>query len=195
MYCERELPDNFDCVFSVNNSKDKKPSKAVNIIALIIAIVMVVPMAFIFPLTVFLDVSDKLVLMVAVFTVGELGYLVLHEVIHLIFMKIFGSITAKISFNGILVYAHLDECMQKKPYFITVLAPIVILGLILVVINLLVPSDWFWIIYLLQIANVAGGSADYYILNKLRKLPPSTLVCDTGLEFSAYAEVQNDKNL
>ncbi len=188
MHCERDIPDNFDTVFSVNLQKNRKPQKAVNLIALIIAVVMIVPMVFFFPLSVFLDANEQIIIMVAVFCVGEIGYLVCHELIHVIFMRAYGSKTARLSFNGILVYTKCYEYFYKKQYFIITLAPIVILGLILLVVNVLIPASWFWVVYVIQISNIAGASGDFYVIFKLRKLSQETLVLDSGLDIRAFSK-------
>ena len=67
------------------------------------------------------------------------------------------------------------------------LAPIVLWGIVLAALNMLVPVEWFWVVYIIQIGNISGGTGDLYVTWKFSKMPDDILVHDSGIEMEVYS--------
>ena len=83
-------------------------------------------------------------------------------------------------------YAGSDAYFNKKQYVIIALAPVVFFGVVFLLLNLFLPSEWFWTIYLLQIFNLSGAAGDFYMTNLMTKLPADVLVHDSGTAMNIY---------
>ena len=66
------------------------------------------------------------------------------------------------------------------------LAPIVIWGIILLVLNLIFQETWFWVIYFIQICNLSGAAGDLYVSYRFSKLPEDILINDIGVSMTIY---------
>lgn len=190
MKAYKTLPENYKEIYSINIQKDKKTNIFVNILSLIIAILMVVPAFFAVPITTFFVYSGDLIsllIKLAIILVSIVIYMVLHEVVHGIVMKLCGTKKIKYGFNGLYAYAGSDDYYDKKSYIIIALAPIVLFGIILGIINALVPKEWFWVVYFIQLENISGAAGDLYVTFKFLKLPNDILVKDSGLGMSVFS--------
>lgn len=82
-------------------------------------------------------------------------------------------------------YAGSNCYYYKKPYLVIALSPIVILGIILLVLNIIFPK-LFWVIYFIQIANISGAAGDLYVTYRFSKLDDNILVKDIGVSMDVY---------
>ena len=73
------------------------------------------------------------------------------------------------------------------------LAPLILWGAVLAVLERTLPDAWFWLIYLVQIANVSGSAGDVYCVVHLRRLPRDILIQDTGTRMRVYAPRSNEE--
>ena len=83
-------------------------------------------------------------------------------------------------------YAGSDIYFAKKPYLVIALAPLVIWGVLLAVINLLIPASWFWVVWFIQLNNVCGAAGDLFVFFHMLKKPHTVLVQDTGTAMTVY---------
>ncbi len=184
------LPANYKEILSINIQKDKKLALLINIAAFVIAIVMAVPMHFYIPINSMFDMSEGILMYFFrffIFIVGAVAYIILHEAVHGAAMKMCGTKKVKFGFTGIYAFAGSDDYYDKKSYIAIALAPIVVWGIILGIINCLVPENWFWIIYFIQIFNISGAAGDLYVTAKFSKLPKDILVQDCGVGMTVYS--------
>lgn len=63
----------------------------------------------------------------------------------------------------------------------------VIWGVVLMILNLICGIEWFWVIYLIQIYNIAGSTGDMYVVQKISKMPKDVLVFDSGVSMEFYS--------
>ncbi len=184
------LPEGYKEILSINLQKDKKVALIVNGLALVIAIAFAVPMHFYIPISTlfsfekgitayFIRFISLLVLMVF--------YMILHELVYGITMKYFGAEKIKYGFTGLYAFAGSDDYYDKRSYIIIALAPVVIWGIVLAVINALVPEDWFWVVYFIQLLNISGAAGDIYVSIKFSKLPKDILIKDYGVGMTVYS--------
>ena len=122
-----------------------------------------------------------------VIVVGMIVYIVLHELVHGIVMKYYSKIKPTYGFTGMYAYAGSSAYFCKKHYIIIALAPIVLWGVGLLILNLLVPTGWFWVVYLIQMMNISGAAGDLYVSVSFSKLPEDILINDTGVSMTIYS--------
>ena len=189
------LPAGYREIESIDLQKNKKLALIVNAIAVVIAVLMVIPAVGALASSLNLSLSElsdgelrgmliKLVVLVA----GMIVYLILHELVHGITMKIFGTKKVKYGFTGLYAFAGSDDYYDKPSYITIALAPIVVWGIVLLILNITVGHDWFWVVYLIQIINISGAAGDLYVTWKMSKLPPDILVKDIGVSMTVYGK-------
>ncbi len=184
------LPEGYKEVLSINLQKDKKLALIVNLIGLVVMLAMGVPMHFYIPISTLFDFSQGFGAYCARFVVMIISlvlYLVLHELVHGITMKMCGTKKVKYGFTGMYAFAGSDDYYDKKSYIIIALAPVVVWGIVLAIINCLVPENWFWVVYFIQISNISGAAGDIYVTAKFSKLPNDILVQDSGVGMTVYS--------
>ena len=152
---------------------------------------MVVPMLFYMPISTLFDMEQGMFayfLRFGVLLVGMVLYMVLHELIHGLTMKIFGTKKIKYGFTGMYAFAGSGDYYDKKSYIVVALTPIVVFAIIFAIINSFVPTQWFWVIYMLQVINVSGAAGDLFVTVKFSKKPKDILVSDSGIEMIVYSK-------
>ncbi len=190
MKATKDLPVSYKEIFSVNLQTDKKIATFISIVSLLIVIVMAVPMNFYIPISTLFDFSQGMKNYFARFTVlmvSMIAYLILHEAVHGVAMKICGTQKVKYGFTGMYAYAGSDDFYDKRSYIFIALAPVVLWGVVLAVINCFVSDNWFWVVYFIQIFNISGATGDFYVTAKFAKMPDDILVRDCGVGMTVYS--------
>lgn len=191
MRAVRYLPEGYREIFSVNLQKDKKVALFINALALLIAVAFAVPMHFYIPISALFDMKNGIMnyfLKFVCLFLSSIAYIFLHEFVHGIAMKCFGTKKIKYGFTGMYAFAGSSDYYNKKSYLVIAMAPIIVLGIILAIINIVVPYEWFWVIYLIQLSNISGAAGDLYVTVKFSKLPKDILINDTGIGMNVYSK-------
>ncbi len=193
MKTTQSLPENYAELLTIDLQKNKKLAILVNLLAIILAALMVVPMCFFIPFTVLFDLSDGLLpymLRFLTLLVSMIAYIILHEAVHGITMRAFGATHTRFGFTGIYAFAGSEkDYFGKWQYIIVALAPVLLFGVLLALLQLLLPLSpaWLWIIYLIQVINVSGAAGDLFVSMRFLSLPRTVLVRDTGVSMTVYA--------
>ena len=185
------LPEGYGEIYAVNLQKDKKMAIIVNLIAVAIAVIMAVPMHFVVPFSTVFSMENGLfpyILRFVALIILMFLYLILHELVHGIAMKLCGSKKVKYGFTGMYAFAGSKDYYDKKAYIFIALAPVVLWGIVLAVINPFVPVEWFWIVYLIQIMNVSGAAGDLFVTVTFSHLPQDILVQDYGVSMTVFSK-------
>lgn len=185
------LPDGYKEIYSIDLKKNKKMSLLVNLFAILIGIAMAVPMHFIVPITTLFDMGQGLkdyTLRFVVLLVASVLYIILHEAVHGIAMKICGTKKVKYGFTGVYAFAGSDDYYDKTAYIFIALAPVILWGVVFAIINPFVPTSWFWVVYMLQIMNISGAAGDFFVSVRFSRLPKDILVKDYGVGMTVYSE-------
>ena len=183
------LPEDYGEIYSLNLQKDKRTAIIVNLLALAIAAVMAVSMNFFVPVTSFFDMSGGIVryfLRLAALIVLMVLYMVLHELVHGIAMKLCGTKRVKYGFTGLYAFAGSEDYYDKKSYIFIALAPIVLWGTVLAAVNFFVPTEWFWIVYMIQLINISGAAGDLFADVKFSRMPKNILIQDSGVSMRVF---------
>lgn len=189
----KKLPEEYREICSIDLQKNKKLSVKVNLLAVIIAVLMAIPMHFVVPIGALFNVgggTESLLTRYGVLIILEVLYIVLHEIVHGIAMKICGTKKIKYGFTGMYAFAGSDDFYDKKSYIFIALAPIVLWGFVLAVINPFVPYEWFWVVYIIQITNISGAAGDIFVTLKFSRLPSDILIKDYGVGMKVYSKMQ-----
>ena len=187
----QNLPEGYFEIYSVDLQRDKKIALLVNILAIVIAIAIAVPMHFYISIATMFDMSSGLLnyfMRFFVFMVAMIAYMVLHELVHGVAMKLCGTKKVRYGFTGLYAFAGSDDYYGKKSYIFIALAPIILLGTVIAVINALVPVSWFWVVYFVQIMNLSGAAGDLYVTFKFSRLPRDILVLDSGIGMRVFSK-------
>ena len=185
------LPEGYKELYSIDLQKDKKLSLVVNLLGIIISVAMVVPMHFLVPIYTLFDMEGGLgnySMRFLALIVLMIVYLVLHELVHGIAMKMCGTKKIKYGFTGMYAFAGSSDYYGKKAYIFIALAPVVLWGAVLAIINPLVSAEWFWVVYFIQVMNVSGAAGDLYVTVRFAHLPKDILVRDYGVGMTVYSQ-------
>ena len=183
------LPEDYGEIYSLNLQKDKRAAIIINLLALAIAAVMAVSMNFFVPVTSFFDLSGGIVryfLRLAALIVLMVRSMVLHELVHGIAMKLCGTKRVKYGFTGLYAFAGSEDYYDKKSYIFIALAPIVLWGTVLAAVNFFVPTEWFWIVYMIQLINISGAAGDLFAAVKFSRMPKNILIQDSGVSMRVF---------
>ncbi len=181
MKTQRNLPENYQTLFHIDLQKDKKLALLVNGLALAITLLMVMAGFAFHPIEAIPGLGKTLLLLV-----GIMVYLILHELVHGIFMRLFSGVRPHYGFTALYAYAGSDAYFNRTHYIIIALAPVVIWGVVLGVLCAVVGEGWFWFWYFLAIINLSGAAGDLYVTVRFSKLSPDILVQDTGVAMTVY---------
>ncbi len=185
------LPADYAPLLSIDLQKQKKLAALVYAISAGIVAVLVTVGILAVPEARFFDFSDGYgvtLLRFGVMFVGIFVYIVLHELVHGVFMRLFSKMRVKYGFTSLYAFAGSDAYFDKSSYIIIALAPVVIWGAVLAVLCALVPPAWFWPLYIIQINNLSGAAGDFYVTVRFLFLPRDILVRDTGVSMTVFAK-------
>ena len=182
------LPEGYKEYYSIDLQKDKKLALLVNAIALIIAVLLIVPMHFVIPISSLFNFDDGIITRLIALIFLLIIYMVLHELVHGIAMKSCGTKKVKYGFTGMYAFAGSNDYYDKKSYIYIALAPIVLLGIIIAIINLVVPVEWFWVVYFIQITNLSGAAGDLFVTVKFSHFPKDILIKDHGVGMTVFSK-------
>jgi len=185
------LPDGYREIDAVDLQKDKKLALKVNLLALVVQIVLAVPMHFVVPIFHLFSMENgykSYLIRFAALVVLLVLYMVLHEMVHGIAMKICGTKKVKYGFTGLYAFAASEYYYSKTAYIFIALAPVVLWGIVLAIVNPLVPTEWFWVVYIVQISNLSGAAGDLFVTARFSRLPKAILVRDYGVGMHVYSQ-------
>lgn len=116
---------------------------------------------------------------------GALGLtvltLLLHEGLHGLCFWIFSRSRPVFGWRPLYAYAGAPGWFfPKRQFSLTALAPLVSLGAAGLLLLLLAPINWVFMIVLLVALNTSGSSGDVFVFIRLLKSSPTSLTKDTG---------------
>lgn len=193
----QEIPSSYHECARIELQKDRRTMMMMNIFGIIIMVAMTVGMAIFRPIHALFDMSQGLgayTLRFVGLILGYVLYIVLHELTHACVMRLLGARNVQFGFTGMYAYAGSDaDYFDRSGYVCIALAPLVIWFVIFFSAGSLVPPDWFWVFYLLQIGNVAGSAGDMYVTGRILRMPKDTLVMDTGISMTFLSQKDRDQ--
>lgn len=182
------LPDGYRKIYSIDLQTDTKSALLVNVLAIVIGVLFAVPVHFAVPFTAVFEGEDifRAIRLISLILLLVL-YMVLHELVHGIAMRLCGTKKIKYGFTGMYAFAGSSDYYKKGPYIFIALAPVVLWGIVLALILPFVPRDWFWVVYILQLTNLSGAAGDLLVTVKFSRLPKDILIRDHGVGMDVYS--------
>ena len=182
------LPPEYHPLFTIDLQHNKKLSLLVNVFSVLIAMAMVISAASFVSMTEWLHTDNLSLyfLRLSVMLGGIVVYILLHELVHGVVMYALSGIRPHYGFTGLYAYAGSTVYWRKKDYILIALAPVVLWGAVLTVLLFLLPSVWFWPVYIIQVLNISGAAGDMYVTCRFARLPADILVNDTGVIMTVY---------
>ena len=183
------LPEGYRKILHIDLQKDKKLMLTVNILAVVIMIAMLGAAMCIVPISTLFDSDDGMGMLwkLAAMYLGFAAYLFLHEAVHGIAMRHYCDAKVKFGFTGVYAFAASKAYYCRRHYTVIGLAPIVVWGIVLGILNFMVPISWFYVVYLIQAGNISGAAGDLYVTWRMSKLPEDILVQDDGVAMTVYS--------
>ena len=188
-----QLPEGYEQIYEVDLQKNTKIALILNLAALGVGLLMAVIVHFFVPIGTLFDMSQGLLPYTIRFGVllgGMIAYIILHELIHGVTMKAFGVKKVRYGFTGLYAFAGCDAYFDKRSYITVALAPVMFWGIVLLVLNLMVSAEWFWVVYFIQIINLSGAAGDAYVTCKFSRMPADILVLDRGTGMVVYSKTK-----
>lgn len=183
------LPAHYDLYERIDLARDKKAFRAICLWSIIAMIVMIVYGILNHSFIASFDMETWRVLFcVCAMAVGLLVYIVLHEAVHGIFIRLFTGTNPSFGFDlskG-MAYAGSTWLFRKWPYIIIALAPVLVWGVILGMWLLDIPDKYYWYLYAIQIFNITGAAGDFYVTCRVLSMPKDILAKDDGTAMEFY---------
>lgn len=182
-----KLPKGYIKQESIHLEKDKANKRKINLVAMIIAIALVMIGNLIHP---FDDAASELLgkawVLLALLAV-LFAFMVVHELTHALIMRLISHVKPKIAVKGLYCYAGSPAYFDRGSYLLVCLLPAVIWGLVLLALVFILPGSWFWLIHIVQVANLAGAAGDFYSAVRILKMKKTILVQDLGDGMKIFA--------
>ena len=183
MRAYESLPEGYQELCKLDLQKDKKLAFWLNFCAALVGVVM-----FAIPWVIIGNPFELPTWQWIVIAVAEIVYVILHELVHGIAMKSVGTKKVSYGFTGLYAFAGSKDYYDKSSYIMIALAPVVVWGLVLVIVQFFTPNALFWIPWFIQITNISGAAGDAYVTARFSKLPQDILVSDYGVGMTVYSK-------
>ena len=182
-----QLPKNYKKIGVIDLDSKRSPEKRrVNLLAMILAVDVAMLCYRVQPFDEAVSglMSKAWVLMALL---GVLfAYIILHEVVHGIFIRVLTKTKPVYGMKSIYLYAGSQAYLDRRSHAIIALAPAAIFGVILLVLALMLPAEWFWLVQIVQICNIAGSAGDFYCVYRMLRMKKNVLIQDLGTGMKLY---------
>lgn len=118
-----------------------------------------------------------------------LGFIVVHELIHIIFMLIFSKGKINVSFKFPTIAVGSNAYFNKLQYVIIALAPVIILGILCLICLIALPYKLLFTILL--ILNFASASGDYILTYYAIKQKRNVYLKDNANKTIVYKKIED----
>lgn len=182
-----QLPEGYREISRIDLEKNKKQMVLVNVLSVIVAVVVLIPMLLLAPAEAeFIHEPLDVVILLA----GMFAYIMLHEAVHGVCFWGFSRQKPRFGWKSVYAYAASDAYYPKWPYLTIALAPVVLWGAVMAVLAVVLPVRWYWLVQMIQLINLSGAAGDLYVTWLLCRMPKDILVQDAGVAMQVYAPEQ-----
>lgn len=126
---------------------------------------------------------------VAFMVIGLFLYIILHELVHGLFIYLFSGKSASYGFEAMYAYAKSDAYFDRRSYVVIALSPVVIWGAVLLLGTVLLP-ELYWVLSIIQVFNLSGAAGDYMVCEKIMRMPSDVLVYDSGTAMEFFSKTE-----
>lgn len=137
----------------------------------------------------FTDLIKRMPLLVLMFPVLIVGYIIVHELIHGVFMKFYSGTSPEYGFNGPFIFAKSETYFSKSSYITLTLAPIIVLGLGAILLGFVIPIAGVWFAIFMGSINLYTSRGDLQAAILLKDLPKELVIKDEGDSLYIYKSI------
>lgn len=120
-------------------------------------------------------------------------YIPLHELTHGVVMFALSGVPPKYGLKLPYAYAGSTVWFDKKSHIMTALAPVIVWGAILQIAIAMLPPEWFWPVWIVQISNLSGSAGDLYTAWALGRMEGDLLIQDTGVRMRIMRRIPTEE--
>lgn len=183
------LPEGYEPYRQVRLDQDKRAVTILTVIQVALAAAMIFIGVKICPLDAAFDMEGgRIAVGLAATLIGSFVYILGHEWVHGVFIRIFTGKPATFGWKAGMAYAGSEAYFGRFAYVVIALAPVVIWSGIFTVLLVDISRRWFWYLYMVQIFNVMGASGDFYVTFLTMRAPRETVISDNGVEMEFYCK-------
>ena len=180
------LPEGYQEIRRLDIKADKKLVVGLNVLSVAIAFLLLAVGVFLRPI-ITLTSDIAMLLKMCGLLVTLMLYLVLHELVHGVCFRWYSGKRPRYGFTGLFAYASGQGYYSRSEYMVIGLAPVVVFGVVFGLLCALLPSEWFWWVYFMQVMNLSGAAGDFYLCWLFWRMPRDTLAGDEGVTMIFYA--------
>lgn len=190
MYAQLKKPERFKNESVIDIKSDKKLKLYISAATIAAVLVLAVIGNLFVPVTRLYDTGGfwMLALRFALILIGILIYYWLHEYIHLYIENRMTGIKAGIKREKLFAYSESRSYFSLDTYIKYCFAPVVVLGVILLLLMLILPAKYFWQVYIIQIINIAGAMGDAFVVIRLKREKQELVIKDNGTSVSYWTK-------
>lgn len=182
-----QLPSNYQFDMKMDLKNDKKTYIAIQGLVLFIVAIMI-------GLAIWLNFPTKnnwsTVATVLVTVAMCAVYMIMHELVHGVFLKMFSNIKPIYFVRFPFLCTGSEAYFNKRSFNIIALAPVVIWGVFLVAMLFVLPPNFFLSIFIVTTLNFASAAGDYFQVSAISKLSPTALIQDNGKETKVFLPIE-----
>lgn len=183
-----DLPEGYGLYRQVRLDQDKKMAVILTLAQLVLAAAVIWLGIGVCPISAAFSMETGQIIMgFAAMAVGIFVYVLGHEWVHGVFIRLFSGKPASFGFKAGMAYAGSEAYFGKLAYIVIALAPLVVWTAILGVLLDDVSRQWFWYLNMIQVVNVSGAVGDLYVTAVIARAPKGVLARDSGTEMKFYA--------
>lgn len=178
------LPDEYVLSGEINLKKNKRLTYLLNIIAFIVFIFSFILLSIFGSVirTGAINISGSVTVGGILILMGLMVIvMVSHELIHGALFWVFTRSRPVFALRLSYAYAGAPTWyIPSRQYAFIILGPLVIIGVVGLLLMLLVPVSWIFMIAFLVALNTGGAIGDIYVFKRLLTMSPSSFANDTG---------------
>lgn len=188
MYCYKKKPEKLETESVIDPEGDKKLRLYLSLGAAGLAAVLAGIGCIFVPITQLYDVGGvgRFILRAVLIAVGALAYYFVHELVHLCVLKRMTGDTAKLVFEKFHARCASTTVFTLKGYLIYCFSPVVLIGILLLILNILLPDEMFWQVYIIQMINIAGAAGELFAAYRLIREKKELAVLDDGTKITYW---------
>ena len=177
----RVLPKGYRYAGTLDFMRSRAQMKAVLILSLGLVIVPVIGGLLLVPVGPSWRLMASRWYMWPALGLALVAYIPLHELTHGVSMYALSGVRPKYGLKLPYAYAGSTVWFDRKSHVITALAPVVLWGVALQIAIAMLPPEWFWPLWIVQISNLSGSAGDMYTVWALMGMKGDLLIQDTGV--------------
>lgn len=176
---------NYEKVKTLNWEKIKVP-KSINVSVLVFIVISVLTGHFVYPLGSLLEKIVQKPLLILAVPLEIVLYIVIHELIHGLLMKIFSGERPQYGFSGPFIFAKSESIFDKSAYVIITLAPMLSLGFVSLTLSFYLQGIGVWATMFIWIINLYFSRGDIQAVMALKDFPRTYAIEDNGESLQIY---------